>query len=82
MIPTLILFGLLFGRWWRVTLLVGTVGWPLLLLASDVVGLDLSGLVAAAGLAFANTAVGVGAHQAVLFIVRRDRCRRARPRRR
>jgi hypothetical protein len=70
MIPTLILFGLLFGRWWRVTLLVGTVGWPALLLGSGVIGLDPGGLAGATLLAFANTAVGVAVHQALLFTVR------------
>ena len=86
MIPNLILLGLLFGRWWRVTLLVGTVGWPLLLLAADhvfrlktgdvIYGFGPGDLAATAGMAFANTAVGVALHQAVLFMVRRLRWRK------
>lgn len=31
MIPTLFLFGLLFGRWWKTALLVGTAGWLVIL---------------------------------------------------
>jgi hypothetical protein len=40
MIPTMILFGLVFGRWWRVTLVAAALGWPLLLVVIDVVGID------------------------------------------
>ena len=33
MIPTMILFGLLLGRWWKLALIVGTSGWTVLLWA-------------------------------------------------
>lgn len=55
MIPTLILAGLLIGRWWAVP--AAAVAWPALLL---IVGaLDLSSVPAAAAFAILNTAVGV-----------------------
>jgi hypothetical protein len=72
-IPTMIVFGLLFGRWWRATLLIGTVGWVVLLLVSGTMESDPRNLAVSAGLAFANTAVGVAVHQVVLFAVRRLR---------
>jgi hypothetical protein len=72
-IPTMIVFGLLFGRWWRSTLLIGTVGWVVVLLGSGIIEPDPRNLVLASALAFANTAVGVAVHQAVLFTVRRLR---------
>lgn len=74
MIPTMILFGLVFGRWWRVSLLAAAVGWPALLVAGGVMDLDVQRLAAAAGLAVANTALGVLVHQGVLLAVRM--CRR------
>lgn len=76
MIPTMILFGLVFGRWWRVSLLAAAVGWPALLVAGGVMDLDVQRLAAAAGLAVANTALGVLVHQGVLLAV--HMCRRRR----
>jgi hypothetical protein len=72
----MILFGLIFGRWWRVSLLVAAVGWPALLVAGGVMAVDVPPVAAAAGLAVANTAVGVLVHQGVLLAVRM--CRRRR----
>lgn len=69
MIPTLILFGLIFGRWWRLSLVVAAVGWPALLVAGDIMYADV-GLVVAAGLAIVNTEVGVLIHQGLLQTVR------------
>jgi hypothetical protein len=74
MIPTLILFGLIFGRWWRLSLAVAAVGWPAVLVAGDVSELEV-GLVGAAGLAVLNTGVGVLVHQAVWRAVQRSRDR-------
>jgi hypothetical protein len=71
-IPTLILFGLVFGRWWRSSLIVAAVGWPVLLLATDVIGVGPA-LLGASGLAIANTAVGVLVHQVILRLSRRLR---------
>ena len=64
-IPTLILIGAVFGRWWRVTLAVSVVGWPMLLVATGAmsVGPELAG---AAGLAVLNTGAGVLIHQGIL----------------
>ncbi len=70
MIPTMILFGLCFGRWWRTALVAAAVIWPLILLVNDVMGLEWS-LLSAGALAVANTLGWVLAHQAVLGAVRR-----------
>jgi len=69
-IPTMILFGLIFGRWPRPALAVAALGWPALLVATGVQGLGWH-LFAAAALSVANALVGVLIHQAVLGIVRR-----------
>ncbi|MGH8826048.1 MAG: hypothetical protein ACRDVZ_00340 [Jiangellaceae bacterium] len=74
MIPTLIVFGLIFGRWWRSSLVVGTLMWPVLLLATDTVSSGAE-TVSAAGLALLNTGVGVLTHQAVSKLVRLARRR-------
>ncbi|GGM59503.1 hypothetical protein GCM10011608_50800 [Micromonospora sonchi] len=72
MIPALILFGLLCGRWWRLSLIAAALGWPVLLVAGDVmnVGPELLG---AAGLAIANTGVGVLIHQGIRLAIRKIR---------
>ena len=72
MIPTMILVGLVLGRWWRTALVVGALGWPTFLIADNVVDLEPS-LVGAAVLGLVNTAVGVGLHRTVLTLVRRIR---------
>lgn len=69
MIPTLILLGLVFGRWWRLSLVVAAVGWPVLLVATDAMDVE-AGLVGAAGLAVINAGVGVLVHQGVLRALR------------
>lgn len=61
-IPTLILFGLVFGRWWKSSLLVGTLGWTALLLVDDVIHVP-GEVLGAAGLGLVNTLVGVAVHQ-------------------
>ena len=72
MIPTLILFGLIFGRWPRSSILIGTIAWPLVLLADNTISAgDL--LLGAAGYALVNTGVGVLVHQTVLRLLRRLR---------
>ena len=38
MIPTRILFGLIFGRWWCLSLIAAAMGWPVVLLATVVMG--------------------------------------------
>jgi hypothetical protein len=69
MIPTMVLFGLLLGRWWRPALLAGMLGWPLVLVLSGV-RLGVVEVVVAASLGLTNTGIGVGLHQAVLHLVR------------
>ncbi|MEU8382986.1 hypothetical protein [Streptosporangium sp. NPDC048865] len=73
----MILFGLVFGRWWRASLLAAAVFWPAVLLAGDVIGFDGS-LVTAAALGVLNVAAGVGIHQSVLWIVRNTITQRPR----
>ncbi|HEY9351333.1 MAG TPA: hypothetical protein VIP75_11630 [Acidothermales bacterium] len=79
LIVTLIVFGLIFGRWWKTALVVGTVSWVVLLLAGDLIEARLDVIAVAAVLAFLNTGVGVGVHQAVLYAVRRFRRSRNAP---
>lgn len=78
MIPTMILFGLLLGRWWKLTLIVGTAAWTLLLWSQELLTTPPE-VAAAAALAWVNTAVGVLVHQLMLAIVRRVRGHRATP---
>lgn len=72
MIPTLIVGGLVFGRWPRVTLVAAAVGWPVLLVATGVMGLELQ-LAEAAGLAVLNAGAGVLLHQGIRWAVGRLR---------
>lgn len=69
MIPTMILLGLILGRWWRLALGTAAFGWPLLLVATDVVSVN-AGLIAAAALATANAGIGVLAHQGCIHLYR------------
>jgi hypothetical protein len=71
-IPILILFGLVFGRWWRLSLITAALGWPVLLVATDVMSVE-PGLLGASGLAIANTGVGVLIHQGILRMIRKLR---------
>jgi len=69
-IPTVFFVGLLFGRWWKITVPVAVVGWPALLILTHVdSGFEFA--VAAGLLAAANVAVGVLAYEAVRLIARR-----------
>ena len=74
MIPTMILLGLVLGRWWWVAIVTAALGWPILLVVTDV-GASGAGLLEAAALAAANAAVGVLVHQGVLHLYRRFRRR-------
>ena len=77
MIPTMILFGLVTGRWWRLALIAAAIVWPVLLLVDGVVGISAD-LLAAALFGVVNAAVGVAVHQALLWLVRRVRVGTAR----
>ncbi|MET8909985.1 hypothetical protein [Micromonospora sp. NPDC004551] len=72
MIPSLILLGLLLGRWWWLPLPLAAVGWPVLLVAIGTMDITPD-LVAAAGLAVVNASVGVAVHQGILRSLRRLR---------
>jgi hypothetical protein len=71
-IPTLIVLGVLLGRWWKVALAVAALGWPLLLVATGAMGVE-PGLLAASALAVVNAGIGVVAHQGVLRVYRASR---------
>lgn len=72
MVPTIILFGLLLGRWWKSALAATVLVWPAMLWSAGVV--STPGEVAgAATLALLNGAVGVGVHHLVLGLVRSAR---------
>ena len=71
MIPTMILVGLALGRWWRLALVAGAVGWPLLLLVLGVVG--PGGVLPAAVVGVLNAGVGVVVVQGGLLLGRRLR---------
>ncbi|MEV4757153.1 hypothetical protein AB0J86_18850 [Micromonospora sp. NPDC049559] len=72
MIPTLVLFGLVFGRWWRSALVAAAAGWPLLLVVTGDAPAG-PGLLAGAALAVVNTGVGVLVHQGLRLAVGRAR---------
>lgn len=73
MIPTVILWGLIFGRWWKTALIGSAIAWPAVLAIDGVMGLEPGQLLAAALLAVANATVGAAVHQGVLWLVRRVR---------
>ena len=58
MIPTLLLVGLILGRWWRVVIPATTIGWVALLVTTGV-GSGPNFAVSAAVFGFANVCVGV-----------------------
>ena len=68
MIPTMILLGLVLGRWWWAALVAALIGWPTLLLVTDIIG--PSEIPVAALLALLNAAVGVAVAQVALRIYR------------
>ena len=69
MIPTLLLVGLVLGRWWRVVIPAAAIGWAVLLM---VLGVDsgFSFVAAAALLGAINVAVGVVVFQAARLLLR------------
>lgn len=67
MIPTLLLVGLVFGRWWRVTVPMATVAWVVLLLAGGY-GSGLSFAAGAGAFALANLVLGVLVFQAIALL--------------
>jgi hypothetical protein len=64
MIPTLILVGLVFGRWWRIVIPAASVWWVATLISNGL-GSGLHFALGAGLLAALNTAFGVLLFQAV-----------------
>src|SRR5258707_5360099 len=59
------MFGAVFGRWWRVTLLASALGWPLLLVVTGAMSIEPA-LLGASALAVLNTGAGVLIHRGIL----------------
>jgi hypothetical protein len=72
----MIVLGLVFGHWWRSTLVAAALVWPAMLLNAGVIGWD-SQVIGAALFGVANAGVGVAVHQGVAWAVRRLRSRLA-----
>lgn len=72
MIPTLILLGLILGRWPLQALLACSLGWALLLALDGIIS-TLPGLLAALLFAAGNAALGVGIYQLGRFTLRAAR---------
>jgi hypothetical protein len=75
LIPTIVLLGLVLGRWWWLPLVIAAVGWPLVLVTTETTS-SVPAMLSASALAVANAGVGVLVHQAVLGAVRVVRRRR------
>ncbi len=78
MIPTMILLGFLLGRWRWLSLVIAAIGWPVILLVTNVPHVGY-GLVEAAALAAANAAAGVLLYHGCVRILRALRGRSPRP---
>ena len=76
MIPTMIVFGLIAGRWPKTALTFGAVGWAVILLHDETI--TISQILGAALFGLVNTGVGVGIHQGVLWLIRHVRGSRSR----
>lgn len=72
MIPTMLLVGLVFGRWWWATIPLGTIAWVVATIVTGAVS-TLSGAMGAAAFGAANVVVGVLLYQVSAFFVRRLR---------
>jgi hypothetical protein len=70
MIPTLLIVGLVLGRWWRVVIPAATLGWAVLLVATGV-GSGLGFVFSASLIAIANVTLGVLVYQAARLLVHR-----------
>ena len=69
MILTLLLAGLVVGRWWLVA--IAAVVWPVVLIVADVGSASNFALALGGGVfGTANTAVGVAAHRTAVVLVR------------
>jgi hypothetical protein len=66
-IPTLVLAGLVLGRWWRVVIPLGIIAWIGLLIATHV-GSGVGFAISAGGVALVNLAVGVIVFQSIWLV--------------
>jgi hypothetical protein len=74
----MLVVGLVFGRWWWLTIPLGTVGWVLATMATGAVT-DFSGTLGAAAFGVANVIVGVLIYQALALSVHALRRFRKQP---
>lgn len=72
----MIVFGLIAGRWPKTALVLGAVGWSVILLHDEII--TTSQVLGAALFGLVNTGVGVAIHQGALWLVRRVRGSRPR----
>jgi hypothetical protein len=63
----MLLVGLVFGRWWRVTIPVGTLVWVVLLVATGT-GSGLPFVLGGAAFGAANVIIGVLAYQVIAWL--------------
>lgn len=70
MIPTLLLVGLVFGRWWRIVIPLATVIWIVLVSVTADPTADVGDALLAAALAAANVTVGALLHQLLWLLAR------------
>ena len=69
MVPTLLLAGVVVGRWWLVA--VAAALWPVLLVVTDAWPVSLPSVVlGGVAVAVLNTAAGVAVHRAAVVLVR------------
>jgi len=68
MIPTLLLPGLVIGRWWLVP--IAAVGWPVMLIL-DGIGTGWAFGASAGALAAANVGIAVALHRGAALLIRR-----------
>jgi hypothetical protein len=69
-IPTVLLVGLIFGRWWKITIPAAVLAWPALLIATGI-GSGVRFAFDAALFAAGNIVAGVITYQAIRLIARR-----------
>jgi hypothetical protein len=65
-IPVLLFLGVVLGRWWRTAIIASALGWPALLVATDVMDIEPV-LLAASALAAGNVGVGLLLHHTVAW---------------
>ena len=72
MIPTMLVVGLVLGRWWWATIPLGTIAWVVATIATGAVS-TFGGALGAAAFGAVNVAVGALLYQALALLIRRVR---------